>query len=50
MELEEAGVEPEKVAQLDHTAARHVVTAEVETPDAGVPHDALEEDVDGVAG
>ena len=50
VEFEKVGVGPEQISQLDDTAARHVVTTEVETPDAGVPHDALEEYVDGVAG
>ena len=50
MEVEQAGVGPEQVPKLDHAAAWHVVTAQVEAPDAGAPYDALQKDVDGVAG
>ena len=50
VEFEEAGVGPQQISQLDDTTARHVVTTEVESLDAQTPGDALEEDVDGVAG
>ena len=50
VEFDEAGVGPQQVSQLDDAAARHVVATEVESPDAGTPGHALEEDVDGVAG
>ena len=50
VKFEEAGVGPEQISQLDDTTARHVVTTEVESLDAQTPGDALEEDVDGVAG
>ena len=50
VEFEKAGVGPEEISQLDDTTARHVVTTEVESPDALAPAHTLEEDVDGVAG
>ena len=50
VELDQAAVDPQEVTELHHAAAHHVVTAQVEGPDGGVPHDALEEDADGVAG
>ena len=50
VEFDEAGVGPQQISQLDDTAARHVVAAEVESLDAETPGHALEEDVDGVAG
>ena len=50
MELDDVVVDSQEVPELHHAAARHVIAGEVESPDACVPHDALEEDVDGVAG
>ena len=49
VKLDDVVVDSQEVPELHHAAARHVIAGEVESPDACVPHDALEEDVDGVA-